>query len=157
MYNCFDIAKQFLKYANEEGVGLEPMKLLKLTYIAHGWYLGFYDKPLIKNSIQAWKFGPVIPELYHVTKRFGYRSVDLETVELYSENKLNDNDQNFLHAIWNTYKKYSGLELSSKTHMDNTPWAETFDPDRFHKIIHNETIKRHYKKLIDERRHSTTE
>lgn len=124
MYNCFDIAKQFLKLAKEDGEVLEPMKLLKLTYIAHGWYLGFYDKPLMKNSVQAWKYGPVIPELYHVTKRFGFRNVDLETIELYSENKLNDKDQSFVKTIWNAYKKFTGPELSIKTHMKNTPWDE---------------------------------
>lgn len=152
MYNCFDIAKQFLKFANEEGRGLEPMKLLKLTYIAHGWYLGFYDKPLIKNSVQAWKYGPVIPELYHVTKRFGSRNVDLETIELYSDNKLSESDQNFVKAIWNTYKAFSGLDLSSMTHVKDTPWDESFDSYQYHTVISNDVIKDHYKKLINERR-----
>ena len=151
MYNCFDIAKQFLKLAAEEGLGIEPMKLLKLTYIAHGWYLGFYGKPLIENSIQAWKYGPVIPELYHVTKRFGYRPVDLEIIDLYSENKLSETDQNFVRAIWKTYKNYSGLQLSTMTHMPLTPWAETYDPSRFHKNIDNSLIAQHYKSLKDER------
>ncbi|WDF46978.1 DUF4065 domain-containing protein [Chryseobacterium sp. KACC 21268] len=151
MYNCFDIAKQFLKFANEEGFGIEPMKLLKLTYIAHGWYLGFYDKPLIENNVQAWKYGPVVPELYHVTKRFGYRNVDLEIIDLYTENKLSDIDQNFIKSIWNTYKNYSGLELSSMTHMSETPWSEAFDPNMYHKVISNDIIRNHYKKLIDER------
>jgi len=152
MYNCFDIAKQFLKFADEEGRGLEPMKLLKLTYIAHGWYLGFYNKPLIKNSVQAWKYGPVIPELYHVTKRFGSRNVDLETVELYSDNKLNESDQNFIKTIWNTYKNFSGLDLSSMTHMKNTPWEESFEPNLQYKTISNDVIREHYKKLIYEQR-----
>ncbi|WMC06283.1 Panacea domain-containing protein [Elizabethkingia anophelis] len=153
MYNCFDIAKQFLKLAYEEGDGLQPMKLLKLTYIAHGWYLGFYDKPLIENAIEAWKYGPVIPELYHVIKRFGYRNVDLETLELWAGDKKVDNkDQNFIKTIWNTYKGFSGLDLSSLTHMENTPWAETYDPKAYHKLINNTIIEKHYKNLIDERR-----
>lgn len=33
-YNCFDIAKEFLKLAKSNGETLSPMKLLKLTYIA---------------------------------------------------------------------------------------------------------------------------
>ncbi|WFB67016.1 type II toxin-antitoxin system antitoxin SocA domain-containing protein [Chryseobacterium sp. WX] len=152
MYNCFDVAKQFLKLAKEDGEVLEPMKLLKLTYIAHGWYLGFYDKPLIKNSVQAWKYGPVIPELYHVTKRFGHGNVDIEIVDLYSENKLSNQDKTFLKTIWNAYKGFTGLQLSTKTHMDNTPWKEAYDPKVYHKVITNELIKEHYKKLIDERR-----
>lgn len=151
MYNCFDIAKQFLKLAGEENKGLEPMKLLKLTYIAQGWYLGFYDKPLFSNDIQAWKYGPVIPDLYHVTKRFGYRNVDIETLELWSDNKVKSEDQNFVKAVWNVYKNYSGLDLSTMTHMKDTPWDETYDPKIYHNSIDNDIIRVHYKKLIHER------
>ncbi|HAO07748.1 MAG TPA: hypothetical protein DCQ50_12305 [Chryseobacterium sp.] len=155
MYNCFDIAKQFLKLANEENLGLEPMKLLKLTYIAQGWYLGFYDKPLFANNIEAWKYGPVIPDLYHVTKRFGSRNVDIETLELWSDNKLKSTDQDFIKAVWNVYKKYSGLDLSSITHMKDTPWYDSYEPNVSHKIIRNDIIRSHYKKLIDERRNQS--
>ncbi|SIQ69822.1 Uncharacterized phage-associated protein [Chryseobacterium sp. RU37D] len=152
MYTCFDIAKQFLKLAREDGEVVEPMKLLKLTYIAHGWYLGFFDKPLIKNTVQAWKYGPVIPELYHVIKRFGFGNVEIEIIDLYSENKLSNTDKSFIKTIWNTYKGFTGLQLSTKTHMKNTPWDEAYDPKIYHKTISNELIKEHYKKLIDERR-----
>jgi len=79
------------------------MKLLKLTYIAHGYYLGFFEKPLIENEVQAWKYGPVIPELYHVIKRFGNGRVDADIIDLYSENKINDTEKDFLKLIWNAY------------------------------------------------------
>ena len=108
MYNCFDIAKQFLKFAKEEGIGIEPMKLLKLTYIAHGWHLGFYSKPLMVNNIEAWKYGPVIPDLYHVTKRFGFSNVDLDPIRIRSTNDLNEEELKFLKLIWNNYKQFSG-------------------------------------------------
>lgn len=150
MYNCFDVAKQFLKLAKEDGVGIEPMKLLKLTYIAHGWYMGFNDEPLISNNVQAWKYGPVIPELYHVTKRFGYNDVDIDIVDLYSENKLTDYDKHFINLIWNTYKTFTGLELSSKTHKDGTPWSLVYKPGQMHKVIDNGVIKDYYKELIHE-------
>lgn len=148
MYNCFDIAKQFLRLAYEEGIDVEPMKLLKLTYIAHGWHLGFYGKPLINNGIEAWKYGPVIPELYHVTKRFGFSNVDLETIDLYSESNLQGEDLKFVNIIWNNYKKFSGLDLSAKTHIEGSPWSQVYDGS-FNKLIDNSVIEEYYKKFIE--------
>lgn len=147
MYNCFDIAKQFLKFAKEDGMVIEPMKLLKLTYIAHGWHLGFYGKPLISNAIEAWKYGPVIPELYHVTKRFGFGEVDFNTLQIRSNNILSNEDEKFVKVIWDNYKQFSGLDLSTKTHQDGTPWSEVYD-GTFNKVIDNNTIEKYYKNLI---------
>ena len=39
------------------------MHILKLTYLAHGWMLGFHKRPLIKEPIEALIYGPVIPIL----------------------------------------------------------------------------------------------
>jgi len=147
MYNCFDIAKQFLQFAQDEGIGVEPMKLLKLTYIAHGWHLGFYGKPLISNTIEAWKFGPVIPDLYHITKRYGFSNVDIDTIKRRSINTLSENDLKFLKVIWGNYKQFSGLDLSTKTHIEGSPWFKSYD-GTFNKIIDNDIIKEYYKGLI---------
>lgn len=153
MYSSFDIAKEILSLAKKEKKPIEPMKLLKLAYIIHGWYLGFKDKPLINSKIQAWQHGPVIPELYHVIKRFGYLPVNKETIDLYSEKELNIEDKKFVEIIWNAYKNYSGLELSTKTHKKNTPWAQVYDGSH-NKVINNEIIEDYYKNLIDARRKS---
>lgn len=151
-YSSFDVAKVFLDLAEKEGEFIEPMKLLKLTYIAHGWYLGFKDKPLISDEIQAWKYGPVIPTLYHVIKRFGYRPVDIDLIDLYSEKKIEGEDRNFIESVWNTYKKFTGIDLSSLTHMKGTPWDEVYEEGIYYKIIPNRVINEHYKSLIYERR-----
>ena len=60
MYNCFDIAKKIIELSKKDNVSIDPMKLLKLVYIAL-WC--FSEKPLIINKVEAWKYGPVIPEL----------------------------------------------------------------------------------------------
>ncbi len=151
MYNCFDIADYFVGKAKEEGQGIDPMKLLKLTYIAHGWHLGFENKPLFLNQVQAWKHGTVIPELYHVIKRYGSGYVDKSTLELYTENKIDKEKATFLNTIYNYYKQFSGSQLSDKTHENGTPWQTTYNG--LHNVtIPTERINEYYKKLIAEKR-----
>jgi uncharacterized phage-associated protein len=55
------VANRFLELAEAEGRSLTPLQLMKLVYIAHGWMLGIHQRPLIKDHIEAWKLGPVIP------------------------------------------------------------------------------------------------
>ena len=150
MYSCFDIADYFLKKAQEEEQGIDPMKLLKLTYIAHGYNLGFFDKPLFSNQVQAWKYGTVIPDLYHVIKRFGEGSVNSEVVNLYKEKDVKDDQKKLLDFVWNAYKPYSGLDLSDLTHQKGTPWDST--PKTHNSVISEVTIKKYYKSLIAEKR-----
>jgi uncharacterized phage-associated protein len=147
MYNCFDVAGKFLEFAREDSVKVTPMKLLKLTYISHGYHLAFCEEPLFKNPIQAWMYGPVIPELYHLIKRFGNRSVDLETLALYTENKIDSDNSKFLKLVWETYKDYSGEQLSAKTHKDGTPWMNTYVAGS-NVDITNPVIEKYYKTLI---------
>ncbi|MBU2915864.1 Panacea domain-containing protein [Reichenbachiella agariperforans] len=124
------------------------MKLLKLTYIAHGYYLGFFNKPLIQNRVQAWKYGPVIPELYGVIKRFGTSSVDIELMDLYSEKDLSEKDEEFISLLWNAYKGSSGTKLSALTHTKGSPWSQVFNGQ--HNVdIPNDIIADYYSNLIN--------
>ena len=147
MYNCFDIAKYFVKLSNKEGVRIDTMKLLKLTYIAHGWYLGFKGKPLFHNEVEAWKYGAVIPDLYHVIKIYGEGNVSAFLLSHYAKTELKDKDKDFLKIIWNNYKKFTGFELSDKTHEEGTPWADTWE-ESTRKLIPNKLIKRYYTEMI---------
>ncbi|MEX6626084.1 Panacea domain-containing protein [Tenacibaculum salmonis] len=148
MYNCFDIAKKFVYLSKEEDISMTPMKLLKLTYIAHGYYLAFSEKPLFSNTIEAWKYGPVIPDLYHIIKRVDFSSNDFNFIEMYSQNNLSKDDDKFIEAVWNAYKKFDGSQLSSKTHEKNTPWDKTFNGQVFTKI-NDGLIKEYYQNKVN--------
>lgn len=150
MYSCFDISKEFLALAKEEGLTIAPMKLLKLVYIAHGYHLGFKKKPLINNPIQAWKYGPVIPELYHTTKKFGRYPVDPDLIEMFFTKELTEEDKHFLKLVWNAYKHLNGLQLSTLTHAKDTPWEKTYDGVH-NKLIPNNLIEEYYTNMINQR------
>src|SRR5208282_4587731 len=54
---------------------VDPLKLQKLVYFAHGWHLALRDQPLIDELVEAWDYGPVVPSLYHQFKRYGNQSI----------------------------------------------------------------------------------
>ena len=59
-YSASHVANFMLDKADQEGRPVTQMKLLKLVYIAYGWYLSLVNKKLFSEEIYAWKHGPVI-------------------------------------------------------------------------------------------------
>jgi uncharacterized phage-associated protein len=105
------------------------MKVQKLVYFAHGWYLAIAGKPLLNEAIEAWRFGPVIPSLYHSLKYSGNLPIteSIETSQLDSLTMADDSNSElyaYLNRIWNLYSPFTGIQLSNMTHEEGTPWAE---------------------------------
>ena len=63
------VANRLLQLAEEDGNQLTVMQILKLVYFCHAWTLALYDRPLIEQPIEAWRYGPVIPDVYHSFKK----------------------------------------------------------------------------------------
>ena len=86
-YSAKAVANYFLaKYGKH---GITPLKMQKLVYLSHGWYLAFYDEPLVDDEYaEAWRYGPVFDSLYHEFKHRGRlpitnpaRDIDLDLKE----------------------------------------------------------------------------
>lgn len=127
MYSSITIANYFLHESWKNGFEITPMKLLKLVYIAHGWYLGLTGKRLIYDPICAWPYGPVIPELYFQIKHYRGNPITatiISGIDLSHEPKLEDSVIKLLDPILNHYNRYTAFELSALTHQEDTPWDQ---------------------------------
>lgn len=120
------IAGYFLQKAEATGEILTPMKVVKLVYIAHGWYLGLTQRPLITDDVEAWQYGPVVREVYHQLKKYGNSAVPAGAVPPWIT--ITDASvEPFLDSVWGAYKSFSGGQLSTLTHQPNTPWDITWN------------------------------
>ncbi len=135
----FVAANYFIKKAKSVSI----MKLIKLAYISHGWHLAIYDRPLFFNRIEAWQYGPVIPDLYYASKYHGNgRMLD----NVFCDYELpNDNTTEFLETCYKYYGGLSPLALSSLTHKEGTPWEDVYKEGERGTEISNEVIKKYYK------------
>jgi len=153
-YNSAQIANFFIKKSHSTGIELTPMKLIKMAYIAHGWHLGLYDTELLDEVIYAWKYGPVITSMYYAFRDYGDGQID----RLYSSpNKTPYPDEAiipFLEKIWDLFKNYDGIQLSSMTHQPGSPWYKVWNEmggkDKKDVTIPNDIIKEFYKNRIQQ-------
>lgn len=138
-YSAAAIANWFLERAERDGASLDPMKLQKLIYFAHGWYLALTGKPLIEEHPEAWDYGPVIPSIYHEFKKFGRNPITKRASVLsFPTRSLKDilgarfltpdvekgdsETQKFLERIWEVYGQLTAIQLSNMTHDTNGAW-----------------------------------
>jgi uncharacterized phage-associated protein len=146
MHDSRTVANRFLEMASAAGDCLTPMQVLKLVYIAHGWMLGLYGRPLIKDDVQAWQYGPVIPALYNEMK--DYRGAPVtKSLRSPANDVLNGTETDLVQQVYNNYGKKSGPALSRLTHADGTPWALTYRPGSFGIVIPTDIIEDHYQRL----------
>lgn len=160
----------FLDKAKEDGYVLTPMQVIKLVYFAHGYNLAILDKPLIDDHVEAWKFGAVIPSLYHSLKIYGsgvikapllntdnmhymdvYCMTPYELYKKYPNSKITFNflpeEYEVMSAIWGIHKGKSGFELSSYIHQPNTPWTQVWERGGKYvngAVIDDNLIKQYY-------------
>lgn len=148
MYDVLTVADDILKIAKERGKTLTPMQLVKLTYIAHGWALAILKRDLFRNRIEAWKYGPVIPDLYHATKSYGRNPIPLGAISNSGTPSVDPETHKFLVDIFNKYGHLEGITLSYLTHQSGTPWDQVFNPYQRHIEIPDPLIKAHYDEML---------
>lgn len=151
MYSVIDVADAILKIAKRKGRQLTPLQLMKLVYIAHGWSLGLGRGDLFSDRIEAWKYGPVIPDLYQMTKHFGRDAIPFSKIDD-GQMPVDADDERFLTEIVDQYGHLSGTALSALTHKSGTPWDQVYMDGVFNIEIPDRLIQDHYKKLWDDRR-----
>lgn len=160
-YSAKAVANEFLTLANQEQESIPQMKMQKLVYISHGFNLAIFNTPLIDESVQAWKFGPVISTLYDEFKGFGSGPITSPASNMIIDDDFNirtdvpsiplddTRTKELIRAVWDRYKIYSGPNLSDLTHRDNTPWSRTFVFGIPNLVIDNDLISEHYQSMLN--------
>ena len=82
-YNVLDICRHIINYSDEKDYGVSNLKLQKLLYFVQAYFM--LEKkdhtPCFHEKIEAWDFGPVVPEAYQEWAKYG--SCDIPLIESY--------------------------------------------------------------------------
>ena len=157
-YQSLAVANWFIENLSN----VSPLKLQKLIYFAHGWHLAIRGQPLIDEFVEAWDYGPVIPNVYHEFKVFGNQSITKTGTawEMSENNKIRivrprlpedaENTKKLLVRIGEVYGNYTAAQLSAMTHEPGSPWDQTRKntPGRKGADISDDLIKDYFKRRI---------
>jgi uncharacterized phage-associated protein len=127
------VANRFLDLAEEDDRTVDPLQMQKLVYLGQGWTLGLTGGRLFRESIEAWRYGPVVPDLYHALKVFGDSRIRGRLKAVDERGRLvtatyDDFDQTerrITRNIWEKYGHWAGPRLIALTHVPDGPWHVT--------------------------------
>ncbi|HEX8314816.1 MAG TPA: type II toxin-antitoxin system antitoxin SocA domain-containing protein [Flavisolibacter sp.] len=151
-YPASIIAQAFVQKGIDEGNFVTQMKLQKMVFFAHGYHLAKYGEPLVSEKFEAWKFGPVVQDIYQTYKLYGSDPI-MDTYFLPKppadarQKQLSEAALEAIEYTWKVTKPLSANQLSYWSHVDGSPWAAVYDPAK-NSAIPNESIKEYFQKLL---------
>ena len=113
MASVHDVAAYLVEKAGVIGT----MKLEKLTYYCQAWWVARNQSTLFPERLEAWRMGPVCPDLYREHRRRNY--VDGWPSGL--STNLTPLERAHIDAVVDVYGVYSGFRLGEMTHEER-PW-----------------------------------
>lgn len=148
MTTALAVANAFIQLANEKHESITNMKLQKLVYFAQGFHVATKDgQSLFDDPIEAWQYGPVIPQLYHKFKLYFAgripESHPFQTIEA-----LSDDEMNTVRWVYDNLGQYTAIQLSNFSHADDSPWFKVFHGDAGDGIIPVAEMKDYFKRLL---------
>ena len=162
--NAIAIANYFIDKSNSIQDDKQPLTLLRLVkyvYIAYGFALAILKRKIIDerfDKVEAWKYGPVIPSVYHsfkhnknnpITEKSWIPVFEEENGDLlFREPKIEDNEIIIvLDFVWDRYKDKSITELIKLLHRPGTPWEYCYREGE-NVEIHDEMTKIYYESVV---------
>lgn len=139
MYRALTIARYIIEKCNDEKKTISNLKLQKILYFVQANFLVSKNQPCFSEQIEAWDFGPVVPEVYREYKIYGGASIPV----FFRSNailSISADDRILIDEMIDGCAGYSASALVEITHHQ-TPWVEAYNKPGKNNIITNESIR----------------
>lgn len=110
MYSALDIAKYIIDKCTKEDCPISNLQLQKILYYIQKAYLKKHEYAF-SDGIEAWQFGPVVPEVYYYFCGFGAMpitsryEIQLENTQIIDKITLEKRELNPWDLVEETHKK----------------------------------------------------
>ena len=133
-YDANDLAKYIVNKCVVENRPISNLQLQKILYFIQYNYLRNFVRPAFYNKIEAWKYGPVVPDVYEKYTFMGgnviinkYDINPLSIFEIEEENILVDD-------ITETCRAVDPWALVRKVHKKGGPWQLVYEEGKRNEI-----------------------
>jgi len=121
-YSVLEIAKYIITYCEDSNAPISNLKLQQILYFLQAEYYKTQHKPIFDEDICAWKFGPVVPDVYYEFCYYGGSSI----IAQYTTT-LDEKDKEIINSITDKLKNIPVWKLIQETNASETPWATIFN------------------------------
>lgn len=142
-YKALDIAEKILAKgsSSDSEEWISNLKLQKLLYYMQGFHLAVFEEPLFNDEIEAWMYGPVVPEIYKHFQDYKNQGIPFDGTAI----ELTPKEEALFEAVYKVYSKYSAIGLMDMTHSE-MPWRTTSTGKG--SVIAKEKLRTFFKKRL---------
>lgn len=141
-YDALDVAEYVLWYCEQRlSKAITNIQLQKILYYIQGRYIAEHEYPLFDNDMEAWDYGPVIPDVYYEYRQ--YRSNYITGVKPKNKDLFENDD---IDLIENTIIEKCNLNvwtLVNDTHNEE-PWIRAFHQPGKNNLISIEYLEEYF-------------
>lgn len=81
MYKALDVTRYIINKCIDDNLPISNIQLQKILYCIQRECLQIYGRELFSDEIEAWPFGPVVPEVYYRYCGFGANSIRINAAD----------------------------------------------------------------------------
>lgn len=118
VYDAIDIARYIIDKCAKEGKSVSNLQIQKIMYFLQKEYLKNHSHELFPNEIQAWQFGPVVPDVYYQYCGYGSMPISLNYVI-----DVEEEDKAIIDKIVQDKRVLNPWDLVAETHAIGKAWS----------------------------------
>jgi uncharacterized phage-associated protein len=141
-YDVLDISRFIINHSVRAGKGISNLKLQKVLYLVQAYFLIKRGVPCFRERIEAWDFGPVVPEAYREFRSYGstlipfissYIVFDRENIwnsrrVKTDEDIISERDRKTIAEVTDFLSGFSATALGDLT-RSQLPWMNAYAPN----------------------------
>lgn len=122
MSTAAKVAEYIIYEAQKRKNPVTNTKLQKLLYFVQGSYLAKHNKKAFEDNIIAWKYGPVVKDIYYKYSLYGAEPII--TVKKY-DSKISLMLTNAIDIVLESFLDVNQTDLIEETIKPGSPWSYT--------------------------------
>ena len=124
MYSAIELSKYIIHKCVSDKSPISNLQLQKILYYIQKKFLQERDTRAFADEIEAWQFGPVVPDVYYSFCGFGSMPLMISYPNTIS---LEPADVNIIDEIVEAKRGLKPWQLVRETHKPNGAWEVIYD------------------------------
>ena len=121
-YNAINIAKYIVKKCDDVNKNITNLQMQKILFFIQKENIKKMGIGLFYNRIEAWRYGPVVPDVYY--KYSGFGAMPIEFYDFFEEIPyIEIADKDLIDKVLNAKIDESAWDLVDETHIENGAWS----------------------------------
>ncbi len=138
---AMDLAKYIVAYEKENNRKIDNLRLQKLLYFVQAKFLNTIGEPIFDERIEAWTYGPVVPDVYHEFKKYSKSDISYNADS--DSLQIDDMQREYIEGMLTAAAEHTTNSLIDISHRQ-TPWIESYACGVGSEIT-NDSIKKYFK------------